>query len=135
MSAAHRSAVVARRGCALLAAVSAGLHVTALGHAANPVAGALLAVMILGCLYCAHELWAAGTTRAWLVVALMNIAMIAVHLPAPAHDHGGPAAHAPAAMSAATALAVVEVTLAATVLYFRTRHHGLAVNGGPDSPG
>ncbi|KUI24146.1 hypothetical protein AU196_09555 [Mycobacterium sp. IS-1742] len=135
MSAAHRSAVLARRGCALLAAVSAGLHATSLGHAANPVVGALLAVMIVGCLYCAHELWVAGTTRAWLVVALMNIAMIAFHLPAPGHDHGGPAAQASTAMSAPTALAVVEVTLAGAVLYIRTRRRGPVLNGGADSSG
>lgn len=124
MSAAHRSAVLARRGCAVLAAVSAGLHLSSLGHAANPAAGALLLAMALGCLYCAHDLWVAGTLRAWLVVALMNIAMVALHLPAPTHHHGGPAAQTSVVMSVATVLALAEATVAAAVLYVRTRHHG-----------
>lgn len=124
MSAAHRSAVFARRGCALLAVVSAGLHAGSLGHAAHPVAAVVLVAMIGGCLYCARELWTRGTLRAWLTVALMNIAMIAVHLPAPGHDHGGPA-HVPATLGLATVLAMVEVAAAATVLVVRTRHRGL----------
>jgi hypothetical protein len=128
MSAAHRSAVLARRCCALLAAASAGLHVLSLGHAANPVAGVVLVLMIAGCLYCARDLWLAGSLRAWLVVALMNIAMIALHLPAPAHHHG-PAQSVPAAMGAATALAIVEVALAGAVLYVRTRHLGAGLRG------
>ena len=53
---------------------------------------ALLATMIVACLYCARELWRDGTERAWVVVALMNLAMIALHLPAPAHHHGATSA-------------------------------------------
>jgi hypothetical protein len=128
MSAARRSAVLARRGCALLAAASAGLHVLSLGHAANAVAAVVLVLMIGGCLYCARDLWVAGSLRTWLVVALMNIAMIAVHLPAPAHHHGR-AEQVPAPMSAATALAILEVVLAGAVLYARTRRHGLSITG------
>ncbi|KUI39431.1 hypothetical protein [Mycobacterium sp. GA-2829] len=124
MSAAHRSAVFARRGCALLAVVSAGLHVGSLGHAAHPAAAVVLVAMVGGCLYCARELWLAGTLRAWLTVALMNIAMIAVHLPAPAHHHDDPV-HAPPALGVATVFAMVEVAAAAAVLYVRTRHRGL----------
>ncbi|WP_197373124.1 hypothetical protein [Mycolicibacterium baixiangningiae] len=134
MSAAHRSAVLARRGCALVAVVSAALHVTSLGHAANPVAGALLAVMIVGCLFCAYELWTHGSLRAWLIVALMNLAMIAVHLPAPIHHHGQAATVGPSAvMGVATLLAMVEVVAAAAVLYLRTRHLGSALNQDPGS--
>ena len=77
-----------RRACPVLALSSAGLHAAMLGHASNVVAGALLAVMILACVYCARDLWLRGTLRAWCVVGLMNIAMIAVHLPAPSHHHG-----------------------------------------------
>lgn len=135
MSAAHRSAVFARRGCALLAAASAALHVRSLGHPGHAVAQVLLLVMIAGCLYCARDLWVTGSLRAWLTVAVMNIAMIALHLPAPAHHHGGPAAaHTPATMGVATVLAMVEVTAAAGVLYVRTRRHGLAVTGRPELP-
>ena len=80
--------VVGRRACAVLATGSAGLHAVLLGHATNLVAAGLLAVMIAACLYCAYELWHDGTLRAWVVVALMNLAMVALHLPAPAHHHG-----------------------------------------------
>lgn len=133
MSAAHRSAVLARRGCALLAVVSAGLHVTSLGHAAHPVTGALLGVMIVGCLFCAYDLWTHGSLRAWLLVALMNLAMIAVHLPVPTH-HGRSAAADPSlAMSLATVLALVEVAAAASVLYLRTRRLGATLTEDPAS--
>ena len=83
MSAAGMSAVFGRRACAALALTSAGLHAAMLGHASNVVAGALLAAMIAACVYCARDLWLHGTLRAWCVVGLMNVAMIAVHLPAP----------------------------------------------------
>ena len=73
--------------CAALAVGSAGLHAAMLGHAAGPVAGALLAAMIAACLYCAVDLWRNGTVRAWVVVALMNLPMIGLHLPAPGHHH------------------------------------------------
>ena len=68
----------ARRACTL----------AMLGHASNVVAAGLFAAMIVACLYCARELWRDGTERAWVVVALMNLAMIALHLPAPGHHHG-----------------------------------------------
>ncbi|HXL60177.1 MAG TPA: hypothetical protein VN959_05815, partial [Mycobacterium sp.] len=74
--------VFGRRACAVLALSSAGLHAAMLGHASNVVAGLLLAAMIAACVYCARDLWLRGTLRAWCVVGLMNIAMIAVHLPA-----------------------------------------------------
>ncbi|MCT7657537.1 hypothetical protein [Mycobacterium deserti] len=111
-----------RRSCAALAVCSAGLHTAMLGHAANPVAAGLLVVMIVGCLYCARELWREGSVRAWTVVALMNLAMIALHLPAPAHHHGTVAA-APGQMTAATSVALVEVLIASTVVYVRSRGH------------
>ena len=124
--------VVGRRTCAALAACSAVLHGVALGHVTNVVALALMLAMIVGCLYCARDLWRTGTVRGWLMVALMNFAMIAIHLPASgAHHHGAglPAVspvHQSAVMDAATVLAVVEVTIAAVVLYYRTRALRLA---------
>jgi hypothetical protein len=93
----------------------------------NPAAMALMVAMLVACLYCARDLWLHGTVRCWLLVALMNFAMIAVHLPASAaHQHGaGPTAVAPVhdstVMNVATVLAAVEVTIAAVVLYYRTR--------------
>ena len=91
-----------------------------LGHASNLIAAGLLATMIVACLYCARELWRDGTARAWVVVALMNIAMIALHLPAPAHHHGATSAAAPSPstlMAVATLLALVEVVAATAALY------------------
>jgi hypothetical protein len=88
---------------------------------------ALMVAMLVACLYCARDLWLHGTVRCWLLVALMNFAMIAIHLPASAaHQHGaGLTAIAPVhesmIMNIATVVAAVEVTIAAVVLYYRTR--------------
>jgi len=127
------SVVFGRRACAALALSSAGLHAAMLGHASNVVAGGLLAAMIVACVYCARDLWQRGSLRAWCIVGLMNIAMIAVHLPAPVHHHG---AHAAAGqqsmlMGLATAIAAVEVTVAVAVLYYRTRRRTDLVSGTP----
>ena len=104
-----------------------------LGHASNVVAGGLLAAMIVACVYCARDLWLRGTLRAWCVVGLMNIAMIAVHLPAPAHHHGTHAApgQQSALMGLATAIAAVEVAVAIAVLYYRTRATAQLITGRP----
>jgi hypothetical protein len=120
---------VGRRAFALSAVCSAALHVSLLGHFTNPAAATLMVVMAVGCLYCARDLWTRGTTRSWVLVALMNLAMIGIHLPMSAHHHGAgvalPAASAgTTAMTLATALAVVEAVIAAAVLVHRTR--GLA---------
>lgn len=87
----------------------------------------LTVVMLAACVFCARDLWARGTLRAWVLVALMNLAMIASHAPLSAtHHHGGSAgAAAPVQLSTvmtlATTLAAVEVIAAAAVLYYRTR--------------
>ncbi len=97
-----------------------------LGHASSMIAAGLLATMIAACLYCAGELWRDGTTRAWVVVALMNLAMIAFHLPAAAHHHGAASAQAPppsTLMAVATLLALTETIAAATALYIGARGH------------
>ena len=127
------SAVYGRRACAALALSSAGLHAAMLGHASNVVAGGLLAAMIVACVYCARDLWLRGTLRAWCVVGLMNIAMIAVHLPAPSHHHGmhSGAGQQSALMGLATAIAAVEVAVAMVVLYYRTRRNAQLVSGTP----
>jgi hypothetical protein len=125
--------VLGRRACAALALSSAGLHAAMLGHASNVVAGGLLAAMIVACVYCARDLWLRGTLRAWCVVGLMNIAMIAVHLPAPGHHHGVHAAASQQStlMSLATAIAAVEVAVAMAVLYYRTRRNAQLISGSP----
>ena len=90
-------------------------------------ATALTVVMLAACLFCARDLWARDTLRAWVLVAVMNLAMIASHAPASAtHHHGGgvnadaPVQHS-TVMTLATTLAAVEVIAAAAVLYRRTR--------------
>jgi len=118
----------------VLALSSAGLHAAMLGHASNVVAGLLLAAMIAACVYCARDLWLRGTLRAWCVVGLMNIAMIAVHLPAPSHHRGiqvATAGQQSTLMGLATAVAAVEVAVAMAVLYYRTRGNAQLVSGEP----
>jgi hypothetical protein len=126
-------ATLGRRTCAVLAAASAVLHGVMLGHAANPAMGVLMAGMVVACLYCARELWLRGTLRVWVVVALMNLAMIALHLPPPAHHHAvaATAEQQSTIMALATTLSSVEVGLAATVLWFRTRRGAQLVSGNP----
>jgi hypothetical protein len=129
------ASTVARRACAALAVASAGLHAAMLGHSSSVIAAGLLATMIIACLYCARELWRDGTARAWVVVALMNIAMIALHLPVPAHHHGAPNAQAPPSstlMAVATLLALVEVLAATAALYAGSRGRALQLSGTPD---
>ena len=130
MSTAHACSILGRRMCALLAAASALLHVVMLGVAANLAAGVVLAAMIVGCLYCAAHLWQRGTSGGWCAVALMSLAMVALHTPMPAHHHGAGVAPVSApVMSSVMALAVVlaltEATIAAAVLYYRTRHRSV----------
>ncbi|BBX31794.1 hypothetical protein MMAG44476_18497 [Mycolicibacterium mageritense DSM 44476 = CIP 104973] len=120
--------MLGRRLCAVLAATSAVLHVLMLGHAANPVAGGLLAVMIVGCLYCARDLWRRGTPGVWCTVALMNLAMIALHTPMPTHHHGtggGPVPAQSTLMSLTVSLALAEVVIAGAVLYCSTRNRSV----------
>ena len=111
----------------MLAACSAVLHGFSLEQATSAAATALTVVMLAACLFCARDLWAQGRLRAWVVVALMNLAMIAVHARASAAHHHGDGvsaaapAHHPTVMTLATTLAVVEVIVAVAVLYYRTR--------------
>ena len=95
-----------------------------LGHASSVLAAGLLATMIAGCFYCARELWRDGTARAWVVVALMNLAMITLHLPAVGHHHVAPnstAAPPSTPMAVATLVALTEVVAAAAALYVGSR--------------
>ena len=123
-------ATLGRRACAVLAAASAVLHAFMLTHAVNTAMAVLMVAMVVGCLYCARDLWLRGTLRTWCVVALMNLAMIALHLPAPVHHHVAGAATAQqqsTIMALATGLSLVEVGLAAGVLWFRTRRQPTSV--------
>jgi hypothetical protein len=121
-----RLSVLARRACAALAACSAVLHGVSAGHARGAVAVAVMVAMAAVCLYCARDLWLGGATRAWVLVATMNIAMVALHMPTAGHHHGGDITTRAApgmstAMAVATAIAAVEVVAAVTVLCQRSR--------------
>ncbi len=136
MSVVDISCVVARRAAAGLAATAAALHGVLLGHAGTPAAAVLIASMAVGCLYCARELWLSATTRAWCLVALMNLGMVAVHLPlSGAHHATHPAVESVVPQSStmvlATALSMVEVAIAVAVLCYRTRGNARAL-GGPE---
>ena len=64
-----------------------GLHAL---HTQTPAAVVLMVGMAAACVYCAWELWIRGATRTWVLVATMNLAMIAMHTPfASGHQHGG----------------------------------------------
>lgn len=132
MSAADISSVVARRTAAGVAAISAGLHGVMLGHVGSAAAAVLIAGMVGACLYCARELWVSGTTRAWCLVALMNLGMVAVHLPMSGSHHLTHAAMEAVVpqsmiMTSATVLSMVEVLIAVAVLCYRTRGNARAV--------
>lgn len=116
------SAAVRGAGTAL-AVGSAVLHAFSIGH--GVVASLVMLAMAVACLYCAAEVWFRDTDRAWVVVAVMNLAMIAVHLPMAGHHHGGAVASsstgASAVMAVATVVAAAEAVLAAAVLARRSR--------------
>ena len=125
-----QAAVVGRRACALLAACSAVLHGITITHTETPAAAVLMAGMAAACLYCARDLWMQSALRTWVLVAVMNLAMIAVHTPfASGHQHGGRAAvaaipmHHSTVMTLATALAAVEAVIATAVVYQRSRRN------------
>ncbi len=106
------------RAAGVLLAVS-----SAVLHASSP--SILTVAMAAACLYCAYELWRFDTVRSWLMVAVMNLAMIAVHIPMTGHRHGGavaaPTVDMGMAMQLATVVALAEILFAATVLFVRTR--------------
>ena len=109
MSAAHTSAVLGRRVCALVAASSAVLHGLMIGDAGHAVVSVLIGAMAVACLYCARELWTAGSPRVWCIVAVMNLGMVAVHWSMPGHHHG-------------QAVAVGEAAPMSTLMVVATEH-------------
>jgi hypothetical protein len=126
MSATHRSAVFGRRTCALVAAASAVLHGLMVGDAGHAAVAVLIVVMAVACLYCARELWTAGSPRVWCIVAVMNLGMVAVHWSMPGHHHGqvvavGQASPMSTLMVAATTISVAEAAIATAVLWIQTR--------------
>lgn len=88
-----------------------------------------MAAMIVACLFCAYKLWTTDTIRDWVLVGLMNIAMIGLHLPMTggSHHHRSTSVAVDptngALVMAATGLAMFEFVLAVTVLLHRTRRY------------
>lgn len=137
MSASHASAVLGRRACALAAVCSATLHGLMVGHAGSPALVALILAMAAACLYCAYELWTSGSLRAWCIVAVMNLAMVAVHWSVPGHHHGSganaalvgaaPVVPGSTLMTVATTIALAEAAVATVVLWVLTRNRVISV--------
>ncbi len=135
MSTARTSAVLGRRTCALVAVASATVHGLMLGHAGNPVVAVLVVAMMAACLFCARELWTAGPPRAWCVVAVMNLGMVAVHWSLPSHHHGAAvttvataaAIPTPTLMTVATTVSLAEAAVATVVLWVQTRRRAISL--------
>ncbi|MEE2033711.1 hypothetical protein [Rhodococcus chondri] len=137
-SVARRTSPWLRRPAAALAVVSAALHAVSLvGYAAySPTISVMTVAMILGCLYCARHLWVRGSPWDWCLVAMMNVGMIALHLalmsPGSGGGHHGNVMQGAASasvshpmsgpMAAALATAALESVIAATMLFYETRH-------------
>lgn len=121
------AALIGRRMCAVIAVCSVALHGVLLAHAGTPAMAIVMVAMMIACLYCARDLWCHGTLGVWCAVALMNLAMVALHMPAPGHHHGLPQDHAAVStpMAMATSLALLEVAIAAGVLTVRTRNRSV----------
>ncbi|MDF2826165.1 MAG: hypothetical protein K0R68_3573 [Mycobacterium sp.] len=139
MSVGQACALTGRRVCASLAVCSAALHVLMLGHAESAAVSAVVAVMLAVCVFCAWELWRDGSLRAWALVALMNLGMVAVHATSAGHHHGASlqleTAGSPSPlMAVATAIAAVEVAAAAAVLFYRTRDRADRLTAGRSEP-
>lgn len=80
-----------RRTAAVLAGVSALLHLLMIGHGSTP-AGLLMVGMAALCLPCAVHLWRRATIRAWAAVGAMNAGMLLVHAGMMRSSAGGHAA-------------------------------------------
>lgn len=131
MPTATTSAVLGRRTCALVAVCSAVVHGLMLGGSANPALAVLVVAMMGVCLFCARDLWTVGSTRAWCLVAVMNLGMIAVHWSVPGHHHTGVistvAPTASTLMTVATTLSVLEAVAATAVLYVQSRSRAVSL--------
>lgn len=143
MSVSLASAVLGRRACAVLAATSAVLHGMMVGDAGNAVVAVLVVGMAVACLYCAKELWTAGSPRVWCIVAVMNLGMVAVHWSMPAHHHGpamasmsqAPMATMSTLMVVATTISVVEAVIATAVLWAQARSRASSLSVAPRNRG
>ncbi|MGJ9371789.1 hypothetical protein [Nesterenkonia sp. CF4.4] len=69
-----------RRTAALGAAASGLLHLILLGHGHHLGSALAMAGMAIICLPCAGHLWRKAGRRSWTTIAVMNAAMLGVHL-------------------------------------------------------
>ena len=106
------------------------------GDTGHFAVAALVVAMAVACLYCARELWTAGSPRVWCLVAVMNLGMVAVHWSMPGHHHGQVVAGASVVevvspmstlMVVATTISVVEAAIATAVLWIQTRRRAITV--------
>jgi hypothetical protein len=131
MSAATTSAVLGRRACALVAVCSAVVHGLMVGSSTNPALAILVVAMMGACLFCARDLWTVGSSRAWCLVAVMNLGMVAVHWSLPGHHHTGVISTVvlpgSTLMTVATMLSVLEAAAATAVLYVQSRGRAVSL--------
>jgi hypothetical protein len=109
-----------------------------IGEAGHAVVTVLIVAMAAACLYCARELWSAGSPRVWCIVAVMNLGMVAVHWSMPGHHHGQAvtasgvqAGTTSTVMVLATSLSIVEAVIATVVLWVMTRRRSVDVAAQP----
>lgn len=133
-----RVAAIGRRTCAIMAAGSAGLHLTMLSQSVFALAALPVALMAAACLMCARELWRDASLRTWCTVAVMNLGMIAGHWSIPGCGHNSTAAATQAApgtlMVVATIVSVVETTIATVVMVIQTHRRARHLFPGPNGP-
>jgi hypothetical protein len=119
-----------------VAVCSAAVHGLMIGRSTNPALAILVVAMMGACLYCARDLWTMGSSRAWCLVAVMNLGMIAVHWSAPGHHHAGVISRvligtgvptASTLMTVATSLSVLEAAAATAVLYVKSRGRAVSL--------
>ncbi|MGW1786033.1 hypothetical protein ACWCQQ_44205 [Streptomyces sp. NPDC002143] len=115
-----------RRATASVAVISALVHAAMLRQHTDASAVALL-LLALGCLGCAAMLWRSSGPHEWLIMMLLNAAMLTVHVlwwsPESAPDRMSHMNHRPhqgdglTLMHAALALAVAELCAAVVGLF------------------
>ncbi|AYJ50521.1 hypothetical protein [Rhodococcus sp. P1Y] len=105
------------RIAAALALASAVLH---LRMGVTDATSAFVTAMALLCVYCAVDLLRSGGNRAWVMVAATSAGMLLAHSSFPTHHHT--AVSRTSSMTIASAVAAAELVLAASVVFFRTRH-------------
>ncbi|MDV6263732.1 hypothetical protein [Rhodococcoides yunnanense] len=113
--------VLVNRCAAALAVISAVLH---LRMGSGGATGVVVTAMAAVCLLCAADLWRSTSNRAWVVMAASSAVMLLAHASGPAGHHHAvvtDAVSSAGSVSFASACAAVELTLAAVVVFLRTR--------------